>query len=92
VEKFTEPYTTKFDVTFVKALKKPYIVALCAKDIQNYPQPYNSYLTVRKKTRLQIVALAILMLNTVKNSQSLTIDICVGYVEIFRNLYFVYFC
>jgi hypothetical protein len=46
-------------------------------DIQNYPQPYNSYYTVRKKTRLQFVALAILMLNTLKNLQSLTIDMFV---------------
>jgi len=47
------------------------IATLYAKDIQNYPHPYNSYLTLRKKTRLQIVALVILMLNTLKSHKAI---------------------
>jgi hypothetical protein len=87
VEKYTEPYTTYPNATFVKGLKEPYIAALCAKDTQNYPQPYNSYLTVRKKTCLQIVALAILMLNTFTNSQRLTFDFLFVPINTERALY-----
>ena len=54
-----------------------FIATMYATDIQNYLQPYNSYHRIWKKKRMQIVALAILMLNTLKNSQSLTVDILV---------------